>query len=24
MWQDGSPYDPDRHGGLNRLLRVGG
>jgi transposase len=24
MWQDGSPYDPARHGSLNRLLAPGG
>jgi transposase len=24
MWQDGTPYDPTRHGNLNRLLSVGG
>ncbi len=23
-WQDGVPYDPSRHGNLNRLLEVGG
>lgn len=24
MWQDGTPYDPGRHGSLNRLLAAGG
>jgi len=24
MWQDGTPYDPVRHGSLNRLLEAGG
>jgi transposase len=24
MWQDGTPYDPARHGSLNRLLAAGG
>ena len=24
MWQDGSPYDPTRHGSLNRLLAAAG
>lgn len=24
MWQDGTPYDPARHGSLNRLLTNGG
>lgn len=24
MWQDGTPYDPARHGSLNRLVTVGG
>jgi transposase len=24
MWQDGTPYDPTRHGSLNRLLAIGG
>ncbi len=24
MWQDGTPYDPVRHGGLRRLNTVGG
>ncbi len=24
MWQDGSPYDPNRHGSLNRLMAVEG
>jgi transposase len=24
LWQDGVPYDPERHGSLNRLLAAGG
>jgi transposase len=24
LWQDGNPYDPARHGSLNRLLAIGG